>query len=121
MTGLPRGFVASDPYVGGGEASITIPAVAAVAHVITAINASIWGSTGHISTIFDLLIMESGVDVDLLGSMLVPGVDSNEKDSTSWTGEMSFHPGTAVTIQINFRAGSTTDIIGWLDIAGYDI
>jgi hypothetical protein len=113
-TGMPRGWTYATTSTAGITASITVPAIPGVAHVLTGANASMLGSPTHPAVASALIINGIGY-----GSMLLPGVSgSYETDSYAWSGELLIPVNTSLIVTIQY---SNTNVTQTLDLAGYDL
>jgi hypothetical protein len=118
--GIPRGWVFS--AFGYAFPILTIPGIAGISHVLTAVNANV-GPTSAI-TYYSLYVSVGSLNVEL--GLIIPGVASSGVEgspgSEDWSGELMAPAGSALSVQFTLVAGGgSSQPYTTIDIAGYDI
>jgi len=111
---FPRDWDLIVPLTVSAVASITVPAIPGVAHVLTAVNAAIVNNAAHAG--IALLVTANGLYLPSL-VLAVPGVSAVESASGAWTGTLATAPGGALTVALN---GSQANLYEFLELQGYD-
>jgi hypothetical protein len=93
-------------------------------HVITAVNASIYGAAGHPATDYNLFIDLGAASYYAIPEIcLLPGSTAQEVGTIAWTGELAGPLGAQIGAYFG-APGSygnlPADTYGWLEIQGYD-
>jgi hypothetical protein len=117
VSGFPRGWTRSVD-VAGGPVSITIAAVAGVAHVLDAISAKIQNQTAGPVGLLVQVTSSGGTLNQVLARMVTgtPAAGSLESDSVA-ASELSLATGPGESLTVSF----STNANGFLLIQGHDI
>ena len=117
MSDFPRGWTLSS-YVAGGLASITVPAIAGVVHVLDSFTGTIYNTAASTAELRVVVSSSDGVFASLPLAELVAAA-TNGSDSGGGSGlDLAAGPGASLTIAFN---GSATGINEFLLVQGHDI
>lgn len=118
-TEFPRGWTTSSTAASGARGAIVIPAVANIAHVLTAINLTLYNFSGG-ATIFatQVLVVAAGVTL-FIPSQLARCDATGQTSQINWTGTFPLPVGDDLTIET--QGANPAGYYTYLDVAGYDI
>lgn len=124
---FPRGWDFSQAQNQAGAASITLPALIAVSHVLTGIEAKLTVFSAVAAAVsFSVFVnIVNGAQI-FQQHLLIAGVpqtavagSSTSEDEWTWSGKFAASPGNALTVAFNTAA--IANVIENLSIHGYDI
>lgn len=118
---FPRGYSLNTNT--GGTASVTIPGIAGISHVITAIDASAFydGTTPPATAINVQVNSSSGTFTSFVVGYITFPADTTggfPQDSVSYSGQLICAPGESVTISLS---DGKTNLVETLTVQAYDI
>lgn len=121
---LPRGWVYTNIGSGGTPASVTIGAVPGIAHVLTAVTASVETySAANQGAALNRVLLQ-GVELFPIitsGWQPITGNYGGEVDEGSWSGAIAYPQNTAVTIALEFPPTAVPNCTQIVEVQGYDI
>lgn len=116
MSDFPRGWTLTAQANAGASATITVPGVAGVAHVLDAFDAKLGGSTAQVCSI--RISSSDGVYTSVPLGLIVTSAGSG--DSASGSG-LDLAAGPGASIQVGFDAVGGTGNVEQLVCQGHDI
>jgi hypothetical protein len=116
---FPRGSQQSNTGAIGAAASIIIPAILGVSHIITAIDMKIIGGSNTGEVFFATLQVISGASTVIYRQyMIIPSVSVGANDEATFSGDLIVPPNTAASIGL---ANHDTNCYEDLSVQWYDI
>lgn len=122
---FPRGWTLSVVVSGAGTATITVPSLAGVAHVLDSFEAKVSNTSttqgaGDQITVSSSLATYSGFVIGLLGASLVAAAGDVNTDEASGSGlGLATAPGESLTVAFNGPAFAGATML--LVIQGHDV
>jgi hypothetical protein len=99
-----------------------VPGIAGLSHILTGLNAYVFGGSGHVAQLLYIQIQEQGIATANLGQMLLPGNSTNESTSYSWTGSIITPASQTLLVALATYSGGGSGTVSFsLDISGLDI
>jgi len=112
---FPRGWEFGTGFVGSGNAlSATIPASPGIIRILTDVHVKFYNTAAAVSS----YTVVGGPSSVYLGMIFPP--PNNGQDSMDWTGKIASALGGQMFVQVNNQL-IPTGVIGFMQIAGYDI